>query len=94
MTVCEQHPTMCEKLDDVNSKLDRVINGIYGRLDEPDSGFIKEIKFELSEMRISLNSLLASRRDSMSVRKTIALNFLSSVFGAGFAIGVFYLTRV
>lgn len=76
-TIADVHKTMTN----CSLKVDKVIVGLYGSLDEPGSGFINETKTDLKSLNGKVKILLDERKERKDDKKWTLRAAISAVVG-------------
>jgi hypothetical protein len=78
-----------DKIDAVKSDTDRMIIGLYGGLDKPNSGFANEVSQALRDMSALLNAmrekidlLYSERKDRLDDQKKFNLGVRAAIISA------------
>lgn len=54
---CTLHPVMEKATQKISQDLEKIIVGMYGALDNPNSGFIHSVKNDLDDLKESMESV-------------------------------------
>lgn len=76
---CSKHEGLEKAVNTMVEKVDKVIDGLYGKLDEPNTGYFAEQKQLNGEVRNLMNELSNKKRSNFKILVTTLGAFLTAI---------------